>query len=317
MAAIIPAAPQRTRSSGPRRHRTAPVIRPATRLPRAQSASRNPAYPLLPSSSAKATVVTSAAPKSVPSAVQTRASGTTVAHGIEGRGPAAPRLGCAGGSVRRWAANSSVPTTPVTSAVASPAVGWMVVASTVTRIGPSMNTVSSATASSAKAVCRSSGESSSVGPAGPDARAHGGQRGARQHRERVGEGDRPVGLHRPDQQAQGDAEAEDERGEHAALPEPVEQAALDDRDGAVGEQVGRRHRAGEAVGAGGRGDQQHDAQADHRDRQARDQAGGAEQGGARHAQDPAVRRQHGQRSVGPSRDRLRIIVPSLRWAHGS
>ena len=96
----------------------------------------------------------------MPSPTQTSASGATVRHGIGGRAPACRSCGWAGGSVRRWALKARLPPTPATTAVASPTTGWMVVASTVTRIGPRMKTASSTTASSAYAVCTSRGESS-------------------------------------------------------------------------------------------------------------------------------------------------------------
>ena len=53
-----------------------------------------------------------------------------------------------------------MPSTPEASAAPSPATGCTAVASTVTMIGPVMKTTSSATASSANAVCTSRGESS-------------------------------------------------------------------------------------------------------------------------------------------------------------
>ena len=56
--------------------------------------------------------------------------------------------------MRRWLTSTAVPRTVATIAQVRPASGWTVVASTVTSAGPRMNTVSSTTASKAKAVCR-------------------------------------------------------------------------------------------------------------------------------------------------------------------
>ena len=114
----------------------------------------------MPCSSANATVLTSAAPNSDPSAAQTSPSTMTVPHGIRGRGPVEVCRGCAGGSVERCAAKARVPTTAATRAAISPASGCQDVARIVTRIGPSMNTVSSQTASSANAVCSWSADES-------------------------------------------------------------------------------------------------------------------------------------------------------------
>ena len=86
MASAIAAEPQRRRTSGPLRQAIAPVTRPATRLPKDQAASSQPATPRRPCSSAKATVVTSAAPNRAPSVRQTRARGSTSRHGIGGPG---------------------------------------------------------------------------------------------------------------------------------------------------------------------------------------------------------------------------------------
>ncbi len=142
-------APHRTRRVGPLRQAIAPVTIPESMLPSAHSASRPPAYALAPCSPANATVVTSAEPKSAPRAAETTLSGATVAQGSRGRAPAARWCRCAGGSVERWAVNARVPATPQAMATLSPASGCQVVASTVTMIGPTMNTASSATASRA------------------------------------------------------------------------------------------------------------------------------------------------------------------------
>ena len=82
IAPAMPMAPQRTRTAGPAPEATTPETTPARRLPKAHRASSPPAYPRCPCSSAKATVVTSAAPNRMPSARQTTARGTTVRHGI-------------------------------------------------------------------------------------------------------------------------------------------------------------------------------------------------------------------------------------------
>ena len=57
--------------------------------------------------------------------------------------------------MRRWLTSANVPTTPARIAAVSPAAGLTSVASSVTVIGPTMNTVSSTTASTANAVCSS------------------------------------------------------------------------------------------------------------------------------------------------------------------
>jgi hypothetical protein len=105
IASIIAKDPQRTRVAGPRRHTTAPVTTPASMLPTAHVASSQPDTAREPVSSAKATVVTSAEPKSAPSDRHTSVSGSTVRHGIGSRVP--PRR-CRpyGGSVARWAAKA-------------------------------------------------------------------------------------------------------------------------------------------------------------------------------------------------------------------
>ena len=159
MASAIAAEPQRRRTSGPLRHAIAPVTSPAIRLPTAQAASSQPAAQRMPCSSAKATVVTSAAPKSAPRVRQTIARVSTSRHGIGSRAPDSSRRP-AGGSVRRWAANARVPIRPLTAAVVRPATGCQDVARIVTSTGPTTKTTSSSTASSAKAVCTSAGRSS-------------------------------------------------------------------------------------------------------------------------------------------------------------
>ena len=125
------------------------MITPASRLPSAHSASSTPVKPLAPCSSENATVVTSAEPKSAPSARATTASGATTRHGMRGRSATVVERACGGGWVARWAARNSVPPTPVATATVRPATGCQVVASTVTRIGPSMKTASSTTDSRA------------------------------------------------------------------------------------------------------------------------------------------------------------------------
>ena len=149
MATTSPTAPHRIRWVSPRRKVTAPVIAPASRLPSAHRARSGPAADLLPCSSANATVMTSAPPNIRPSATQTTVSGARVRQGSGTRGPAARSTGCAGGSVPRWAANARLPPTPATTVAAMPATGSTRVASRVTRIGPTMKTDSSTTASNA------------------------------------------------------------------------------------------------------------------------------------------------------------------------
>ena len=150
-------------------------------------------------------------------------------------------------------------------------------------------------------------------PARADAGAHGRQGPAGDRRGEVGDRQWPVGLHRPHQQGQGRGEDDDDRHQDARLADPVEEAALDHGEGAVGDHVRRGHRAGQRVGARGRRDQQHDAEADHGDRQPSDEAGRAEQGGCRDwLQDPAVGRNMTSLRVGPpARRQSRPIGQSL------
>ena len=97
-------------------------------------------------------MTTSMPPNSMPSAAQANTIGTS------SRGDSRPAaVRCAvrdarGGSVLRWAASSSAPTSPTTPPAASPRAGWTEVARNVASTGPTMKTTSSSTASQAKAV---------------------------------------------------------------------------------------------------------------------------------------------------------------------
>src|SRR4051794_32336762 len=151
IATAMPTEPHFSRVAGETRQSTKPVTTPAIRLPAAQSARSRPAYPGWPRDDANATVLTSAPPNSVPRPIPTRQTGTIPARGIAARRTPRTR-GDGGGDVDCWVAKNRVPPVPVTMAAASPATGSHPVASTVTRIGPVMNTTSSTAASSAYAV---------------------------------------------------------------------------------------------------------------------------------------------------------------------
>ena len=78
----------------------------------------------------------------------------------------------------------------------------------------------------------------------------------------------------------------------SGLAEAVDEPGLEDREGGVGDHVRRGDGAGDAVGAGGRGDQQDDAEAHHGDRQPRHETRRAEPQRAGLGEHPAVGRQH-------------------------
>ena len=105
-----------------------------------------------------------------------------------------------------------------------------------------------------------------------------------------------VALHRRHQSHQCDREGGRRHRQHPALTEPVDQPGLRDREGRAGHQEGRRHRAGQRVETGPRGDQQHDPEADHRYRQPRDEPAHREHEGSGQREHPAVGRQHHRRS---------------------
>ncbi|UMG92176.1 hypothetical protein [Nocardioides sp. TF02-7] len=112
----------------------------------------------------------------------------------------------------------------------------------------------------------------------------------------------PALRDRPHGARQADAPQGDHHRQHPALAEPVEQPALDDREQRVGDQRDRGDGAGEGVGAALVLGQEHQAEADHRDRQPRDQPGEAEQRGGG-GEDPPV--------GGQGRHGLRIFLPTM------
>ena len=197
-----PSRPSRTRPTDPDGRAAAPLDRPRSparrpgcRAPRARAAAGVRLAALLLRERHRRHL---RGPEQDAERRRTTASGTTVRHGIGGAVPARDRRGgWAGGSVARWAQNASVPTTPAsTSDRGRPATGSHAVASTVTRIGPSMKTASSTTASIAYAVWTSAGS-----PRTCDHRARtqepiwGSEPPGHRGRD-VGGQDRPVGLHR-------------------------------------------------------------------------------------------------------------------------
>src|SRR4029077_9706312 len=89
-------------------HAIAPVSTPERRLPSAQTASSTPEITVCPFSSANATVATSVAPNSDPSAAPPSARGLSRSQGIGARWAGSGERGCGGGSVPRWAARPRV-----------------------------------------------------------------------------------------------------------------------------------------------------------------------------------------------------------------
>ena len=184
-----------------------------------------------------------------------------------------PPRAATGGSVRFWATSAAVPTSAASPALVRPASGWTAVASTVTSAGPMMNTVSSATASNAKAVRRSALSGTSSDHRARHAEPICGIAGTGQRGAQVRPGGRAVeldGRHRAREPEHEDADA---GRQHPALPEPVDEPGLRHGERRVGHQEGRRHRAGQRVGTGPGRHQEHDAEADHRDRQPGHQPG--------------------------------------------
>ncbi len=145
-------APISSRRSTGARQCTEPYQSPAIRLPSAQTASTTPDICGTPCSAVNATVTTSALPSAAPSPAPIRLSSSSDSQGSgSGSEPVARRR--PGGSVPRSSPSQKVPANPSAAAATSAAYGLTSVASTVTSTGPTMNTTSSPTASSAYAVC--------------------------------------------------------------------------------------------------------------------------------------------------------------------
>ena len=174
------------------------------------------------------------------------------------------------------------------------------VARKVTSAGPVTNTTSSATLSTANAVCRSLSEVS---------------RCAQRARTMVPICGIEAPASAPHTCGQGSAhswtietiirmrgEREDDRVDvqHAALAEPVGQPAVRDGEERVADDVRRRDLAGQRVGAGQRADEQDDAERHHRDRQPRHEAGGGEGESTGVGEHPAV---GGEHSIHPTESR--------------
>ncbi len=105
-------------------------------------------------------MVTSIEPNTTP--VARNASAITRRPGSRsGEAAALPSAagGWTGGSVRRWAANSSAPVVPKVPAAISPASGNSEVQSSIASTGPAMKQSSSSDCSSELAMCRASGSS--------------------------------------------------------------------------------------------------------------------------------------------------------------
>jgi ferrochelatase len=137
-----------------------------------------------------------------------------------------------------------------------------------------------------------------VGPAGaharPDRRVR--RSGDRSRRERDGVG--PPRLQARDEDD--DRGGEDRGGdrEHPRLAEPVEQPPLHDGQQPIGHGVRRGQRAGEPVGPGEAGGEQHDAEGVDGDGQPGDHRAGTEPEGAGTAEHDAVAGEHRPVSVG-------------------
>lgn len=138
--------------------RASPYSSPAAQDPAACRPSTTPAAGRWSRASAKAIVTTSSEPKSTP--VHTKTASTVPSAGLPRRSDreAAGRA-ATGGSVRRWAAKSTVPVRKRRAPVSVPASGKKVVHRKAARTGPSMKHASSTACSKEFAECRAAGSS--------------------------------------------------------------------------------------------------------------------------------------------------------------
>ena len=276
--------------------RRSPARTAGCRAPRSRAAARER---LAPSSSANATVATSAPPNSDAHRERRRPpAGSSTGHGIgrsavAGGAGAGGRLGAPLRGERRGAdeAGHDRRAQPGQRVHGGGEQGHQ-------RSGPTMNTDSSTTASNANAVCSCRLSGDQVRPPRPDARAD--LRHARRRRRaanRCGQRRPAVQLDGDHHQHQPDARRpRSPTGSTRLWPSRSISRACSTAQQRVGDQVRRRHRPGQRVGAGAGRDQQHDAEADHRDRQPRDQPAQRERQGSGQRQHPAVGRRASGRS---------------------
>ena len=182
-------------------------------------------------------------------------------------------------------------------AVTTPEVACPVVDRNVTSTGPTMKTNSSTTDSIASAVGRRWLPRSRCVQRTRIIEDTGGMQAPASPAERKTIQQRPVLLHRGEEAAPGDDEDGQHGQQHPALAVAVGQPAEQRAGQRGGDRAGRGDRAAEAVGTGLRRDEQHAAQADHRQRQPPDERG------QHHGQ--GVRRpQHLQVGIGHERGSL-------------
>ncbi len=264
MASAMAAEPQRRRTSGPLRQLTAPVTSPAIRLPTAQAASSQPATPRMPCSSAKATVVTSAAPKSPPRVRHTAARVSTSRHGIGSRAPDSVAttgrgLGAALGRERERADQAA----DGGGGEAGDRVPGRRQHRDQDRADDEDDLVEHGLEREGGLHLRGSVEQ--VGPPGAHAGADLGERRPGERREEVGEQRAATPARRPSIiSAIAGAEERDGQRQHPPLAERVDQSPVQDGERRLAEDERRRHRAGQSVGAGPLLHEQHDAEPHHR-----------------------------------------------------
>ena len=245
-------APIRARSSGPRCHVIAPATTPAIRLPREKAPSIRPEHGLValrrrrrPPWPPRGRRTGCRGRSRRPSAA--RADPTASGRAAVGR--VARVGGWLGAALHRQGDRAH---RPATSATTSPAWGAKDVARRVTSAGPVTNTTSSATPSTANAVCRSLGARAG-GPSGrgPWCRSGGSRR--RRGRPAVRPRQRPVLDDRDDHQAWSRrAKTTASTYSTLRLAEPVGQPAVRDGEDRVADDVRRRDLPGQRVGAGQR-----------------------------------------------------------------
>src|SRR5829696_3424904 len=261
--------------------------------PTARLAIRTPESDLTPSWSAKATSAISRQPRIAPTAAPTtKRTRSPLVRMAEG--PCRASWPCGGGSVRPWAANSRLPTAARVNAVTTPLVACPVVERNVTSTGPTMKTNSSTTDSIASAVGR-----------------RWLPRSRWVHRTRII--DETGGMHAPASPAETKTVHSGQSSFTAArklTPAATKTTSTGSRTrrwpwvsaqrrtgGGGGDRAGRGDRAAEAVGARLVGDQQHAAQADHRQRQPSDERGEHHRQGVRGAQHLQVGIRHERESL--------------------
>src|SRR5690606_12410421 len=137
-----------------------------------------------------------------------------------------------------------------------------------------------------------------VHPAGAHARADLGHRRPGQDGQQVGHGCTEPLLHGPDGAAEARGGDGDHHRQHPALAEAVDEPTAEDRQRRVAQDVRRGHDPRRAVRPGRVLHQEHQAEADHRDRESSDQAGQGERECAGATQHGAVGGEHRRTSYG-------------------